>query len=539
MKTLRFIFSLVFVVCAPTYGVAQCDLEELQKILDPTGDCGDNFGIDVSIDGDVAIVASRTDENLGSAFIYRFDGTSWVEEQKLTPRMNELSVRSVAIEDDVAVVGRVTTYIFRFNGVSWEEEAALLGGVGAKSLSLDHGVLIVGHGGGTGGGASIFSYNGTGWVLEDMITASNQSFGDAFGTAVSIDGKNRVAIVGAPLNDANCFPGQNCNYGSSYVFRYDGASWVEEQRLTASNASRDNFFGTAVSILGDSAAVGARDGAYVYRFNGSRWRDQQILTAEDNTDIGQSVALGERDVLAVGGQFHNGSIHLFGLEESRWIETQVFSPGDVTDANGFGFSIDISNDVLLVGSPNTNEASPGNNFCASGSAYFYRRNFDCSQGTVNTGSGPATDVLFVNGSPGNNQATVYVSLGEAVTFALDAAPQGPTPGDYILYAWNGFPVQCGDLMAMGELIGCLVNPMPLMRNQTPQPFRCLRSSSISGIACRGVVEKAGPETVPWALSLNLGFQQPAVFTLQGIIQDLGAGNPTGYSVTNAATVVAE
>ena len=45
--------------------------------------------------------------------------------------------------------------------------------------------------------------------------------------------------------------------GSAYVFRYDGAAWVEEAKLTASDAATGDQFGFVVSISGGTILVGA------------------------------------------------------------------------------------------------------------------------------------------------------------------------------------------------------------------------------------------------------------------------------------------
>ncbi len=536
MNKIQVLLFVAILLWVPGVGVAQCAFEELQQVVDPTGAQADWFGNSVSIDGDVAIVGANED-GVGSAFIYRFNGTSWVEEQKLLPQPGQFFGEAVAIEGDVAIVGRNTPYVFRYNGTSWEEEATLLV-ESPRSVSLDNGVVIVGAPLSGGGFASIFHHDGVQWVLEQTIMASDASGDDRFGTSVCMDGENRIAIVGAPNDDDPC-----CDTGSSYIFRYDGASWVEEQKITASDVMREDGFGSAVSVLGNLAAVGNEfEDAYVFRFDGAVWAEEQILVVE-NARLGRSLVFGEGGLLAVGaagriGSFFNGSVHIFRFDGTRWITIQSFWPQSVTIDNDFGVSVDISNSILLVGARLSDEACPMSNVCDSGSAYFLQQIFDGSHGTVNTGMGIATDVLFINGSPGDDQAMVNVSLGDPVTLTLDAPPEGPSPGNYVLYVWTGFPVQCVDLVA-GDSIGLLVNPTPFSRTKNPQPFRCLRSPLIPSAVCRGVVEKAGPATVPWSLTLSRGFDRPEIYTLQGVIQDLGAGNATGYSVTNAVTVIAE
>ena len=56
------------------------------KLLASDGAAGDEFGDSVSISGDVALVgAPRNDDkgtNSGSAYVFRWNGSSWVEESR-------------------------------------------------------------------------------------------------------------------------------------------------------------------------------------------------------------------------------------------------------------------------------------------------------------------------------------------------------------------------------------------------------------------------------------------------------------------------
>lgn len=44
--------------------------------------------------------------------------------------------------------------------------------------------------------------------------------------------------------------------GSAYIFRRDDSSWVEEQKILASDGAPSDLFGWSVSISGDYAIVG-------------------------------------------------------------------------------------------------------------------------------------------------------------------------------------------------------------------------------------------------------------------------------------------
>ena len=79
------------------------------------------------------------------------------------------------------------------------------------------------------------------WPLhaeQQKLTAFDASAGDYFGYSVAISGD--YAIVGAAGNE----PGDP---GSAYVFRHNGITWVQQQKLTASDASAGDRFGNSTN----------------------------------------------------------------------------------------------------------------------------------------------------------------------------------------------------------------------------------------------------------------------------------------------------
>ncbi|MCH7602008.1 MAG: hypothetical protein IIB54_04515, partial [Planctomycetes bacterium] len=269
-------------------------------------DLGDQFGLSVAVTGssgsEVAIVGARSDDtpggtSAGSAYIYRFNGTNWVEEAHLFAfdgAANDQYGQSVSIGGapgaEVAIVGAWvdntvagidagSVYIYRFNGTIWLFEEQLVASDGAAndffgtsvSISGTSGneVAIVGAvlddtaGGNNAGSAYIYRFNGTSWVEETHIFASdgqgNVISGDQFGDTVSINsnGGSEIAIVGAFLDNTSA----GTDAGSAYVFRFNGTNWVEEGHLFASDAFEADRFGDAVSITGapgnEVAIIGA------------------------------------------------------------------------------------------------------------------------------------------------------------------------------------------------------------------------------------------------------------------------------------------
>ena len=83
------LFSLVlltgFLLHTATPVFAQCELE---KLIGSDISDGEWFGFSAALDGDVAVIGARNERqsgyNAGAAYVFRFDGNSWMEEAELT-----------------------------------------------------------------------------------------------------------------------------------------------------------------------------------------------------------------------------------------------------------------------------------------------------------------------------------------------------------------------------------------------------------------------------------------------------------------------
>jgi hypothetical protein len=265
-------FLFVFILASTTFATTET------KLLASDSAESDWFGHAVSISGDVALVGAELDGDKGTysgaAYVFRWNGSAWAEEDKLLASDGlryDFFGFSVSISGDVALVGAYgdddsgtdagAAYVFRWNGESWEEEDKLLASDGAAGDQFGHAVSISGNvalvgaswdddRGADSGAAYVFRWNGSSWEEEDKLLASDGAAGDQFGHAVSISGN--VALVGAYLDDDS-----GTDAGAAYVFRWNGSSWLEEQKLLASDGDANDRFGSSVSISGDVALVGA------------------------------------------------------------------------------------------------------------------------------------------------------------------------------------------------------------------------------------------------------------------------------------------
>jgi hypothetical protein len=377
------------------------------KILGFESDESDRFGGSVSLSGGVALVGAPGDEvggvDSGWAYVYRHDGNGWNHEQKLTAsdaQAGDAFGIAVSVFGNVAFIGArrddVTgiysgsAYVFEFDGSTWNELERIspvdsaAGARFGESIAVEGSLAIIGapysvNGGITTGSAYIFRYNGSSWVEETELLASDGANADRFGTSVSISGD--LALVGARFSDF----GGNSGSGSAYVFRYNGSAWVEEAKLVPADPYPTVYFGSAVSISGDRALVGAPLGhgsvvssgvAYVFKFNEVDWVQEQKLEASDPLFIdnyGVSVALnGARAIVGANNQGCCGSTYDIGaaydirLHNGTWFEVAKFIPSDTTSHIQLGGSVAVSGKAVLVGAERDDQ-----NGLLAGSAYVY------------------------------------------------------------------------------------------------------------------------------------------------------------------------
>ncbi len=237
--------------------------------------------------------------NAGSVYVFKRTGASWIEEARLKASDgtdNDYFGRSVSIDEDYAIIGAYydnniagSAYVFKLTGENWMEEDKLTASDGEASdyFGITHSIegdyAVIGayrddnSNGVDAGSVYVFKRTGTSWMEQGKLIASDGEAGDRFGIEVSMDGG--YAIIGAYYDDTNT--------GSAYMFKRTGEDWTEEDKLTASDGGIDNFFGRSVSIDGDYTIIGAwgdnsfAGSMYVFKRTGTSWVEQDKLIASD------------------------------------------------------------------------------------------------------------------------------------------------------------------------------------------------------------------------------------------------------------------
>ena len=302
----------------------------ISQVLASRGDVALSFGSTVAVENDYMIVGAegQRDTEPGAAYIYLREGEEWTQQSLLTALDGNAGDRfgsAVAISETHAIVG------------AWNSN-------------------------GEQGAAYIFVKNGSAWIQQAKLVASDGGAGDQFGRTVSIDGE--FAVVGAWQNNNE----RGASAGAVYVYRFNGAAWIQSAKLLAPDGQLGDRFGSAVAVQGDRIVAGAANGgffgegrAYVFSLEDPIWVTESVLIPEGaglSDGFGSTVTI-EENLVVVGSPLYDrstaideGLAYVFERDNSGlWILRTKLDSGDGASGFKFGTSVDIQGNEVIVGAP--------------------------------------------------------------------------------------------------------------------------------------------------------------------------------------------
>lgn len=401
-------------------------------------DAFDEFGRTLVIEDNVLVVGAPFEDSngvgvdgdqisdgldaAGAVYIFRRVGNTWQQEAYIKPRDPKalaLFGWHVALDDEVLVVGapgvfsvfpgdpinddspnQGAAYVFRYDGSTWVEETVLQASNGEPSDQFGFQVSVnddyvavsaVGEASGVGGDAPdpldntkpmsgavyVFEYQeGTTWQETAYLKAGApdgpltppvfpdcfeffECEGDRFGTRVALD--DETLVVGAYLEDsaANQVDGDAVNNaarnaGGAWVFRRDGeGNWAQEAYLKPSNAEADDLFAQYLGIAGDLIAVAA---------NGESSGARGVGGDPDNDDSPSA-----------------GAVYLFRRQGTTWQQIEYIKAANAESPDNFGVDTVLTDSMLVVGAVWESGGRPGldadpedNNAPKSGAFYVFQ-----------------------------------------------------------------------------------------------------------------------------------------------------------------------
>ncbi|MBX3698199.1 MAG: FG-GAP repeat protein [Dokdonella sp.] len=284
---------------------------------------GDLFGAALSLSADTLAIGAPG-QGAGAVYVYVHDGSGWLLQQKLgaTPTLpDERFGAAVAAQVDRLVVG---------------------------APAADNGA----------GALYVFERSNGTWAQTDRLQADDASPGDALGSGVALSGS--TLLGGAP----QWAPAVAGSYGRGavYVFENIAADWTQQARLQPLTAANGDLFGSAVSLSGDRALVGApladagAGGAFVFTRSAQLWTQQAHLAAPGGLAgdrFGWSVSL-DGDQLLVGAPFALagcGGVTRFVFNGASWLAAAGPGLAQTTPGGLVGWSVGAQTQRWLVGVP--------------------------------------------------------------------------------------------------------------------------------------------------------------------------------------------
>ncbi|MFT5052286.1 MAG: RHS repeat-associated protein [Chlamydiales bacterium] len=316
---------------------------EVQKLVASDGGSGDAFGSQIAMSGNLLVVSAPQDNaDAGSAYVFRNEGGFWSQAQKLVAMDGAAGDRfgtSIDVRGNEIVVGAYNhqslgaAYVFRDEGGTFSQVTKLQSDVSLFGYS----VAIAGDTIAVGGieGVALYRAEGAFWSLENLLVNPDGP-GSIFGIAVALSAGQLA--VGAWLDDQMA-----SNAGAVHMYDGSGGSWAHVAKLTAFDASINEYFGGQLVIddgrllvgVPASSSAGVNTGAaYMFLQSAGNWAFEEKLlcpTVTSGDGLGGSVTLNETAAFA-GAYGRNTSSGSVFVEELPTYIPLGFEPGGEAQA---------------------------------------------------------------------------------------------------------------------------------------------------------------------------------------------------------------
>lgn len=474
----------------------------------------DAFGGAMATDGELMVVAAKGEDSnqltvtngttaseddsstdAGAAYLYRKSTTGWVQEAYLkAPEATTSFGSNVAVSGTVVAISGVASsnsqdkvYVFEQTSSTWAHTATLVAqndttgtGCFGAGLAVSGTTIAVGHAcddsnqstittnasnddsAVSSGAVYVFTKASNVWSQQAYIKSKANQVGAAFGSSVALDGD--TLVVGIPqlgITDAGTFTtdeaianaitgitdGVDSDIGGIEIFQRTGTVWAFEALVSTQITQPSSYdpasglLGTSVAIDGDTIVAG---GTYDYlNYNA-------VLNASTLNGKGGHV-------LAYIG---SGAAMVVQKTNNEWQMQAYLKATNIGQSDGFGASVAISGDTIVVGAPwedssvNVTKNGDGvaandNNASAAGAAYLFTREnstwtqkayFKGPTNAANQNFGSSVAIIdsktIAVSSPNENgngktveqSKTISVSGSVSKSGAVSVFALGPNPG---------------------------------------------------------------------------------------------------------------
>jgi hypothetical protein len=368
---------------------------------DPGATSPDDFGYAVARSGSglgsIVVVGASDANGTGAVYIYLKGSSGWPTTPTATLTdpagiSDDLFGYSVAASGNTIVVGADGTnsfagaaYIYVKGPSGWPtvptatlaDPTATTGDFFGYSVAVSESTAVIG----TFGGNSTYNRRGAGYVY---VKGSSGWPTTPTATLAALDGTAHHGFGSSVAVSANTVVvGANGDYGSpgkAFIYVRGSSGWptTPTVTLTAPAGTTSDNFGNSVAVSGNTVVVGAyginsyAGAAYIYVSSSSGWPTKPTATLADrpvtpDEGFGYSVAVSGNTVV-VGAPVtnsHTGAAFIYVRSTSVWPTNPTATLADppATTNDNFGNSVAASEDTAVVGAYGTNSSE--------GAAYIY------------------------------------------------------------------------------------------------------------------------------------------------------------------------
>lgn len=321
-------------------------IEQTAYVKAPSIQQGDLFGADVGVSGNLMVVgapgedsaadgvdgdpADDSAEDSGAAFVFEHNGTAWIEQAYIKASNSDGTRGTFSPHDEFGTAVAISGHTIVVGAQAEASKSTGVDGDQQDNSAPNAGAVYV------------FKRENDLWFQQAYLKASNTESGDRFGHSVDIFGDTIVVGAWCESSNATGINGDqqdnsaDCS-GAVYVFTREQGAWSQQAYLKASNAEKEDYFGGAVAISGETLIVGAD-------------REDSIATGV-NGDQGNST-VGPRE----GAWADSGAAYIFVRENGVWSQQAYLKASNTEQGfnhthDGFGRSVDVSGATVVIGAP--------------------------------------------------------------------------------------------------------------------------------------------------------------------------------------------
>ncbi|KAA0129275.1 T9SS type A sorting domain-containing protein [Chryseobacterium sp. SN22] len=396
MKKFYIISSLFFII-----NLSAQNFTQTSKLTPVIRQGGDSFGFDLLLKNNFLYSSlhgnyyDSNDQNslfkAGSFYVFEWQNNSWVKKTKLVASDRSSSDefgKAFALGDDNKLfigaaekrsgtsfaVGAVYFFSKNNNG-DWIQVQKLMPAVAAAythfgyRLGADSNTLAVGT---EGKGFTIYEYNSSSQMFD-----FKQNFPSIYNSNPYVY-NNRIFI-----GSSNQVVNGTSDTGQVTIYKKNISSntWELNQTIN-SPVTGSNQFGFTTHANGDYLFITAANSinrfVAVYKLEQATGQYNYVQTINNGaTYFGSRISI-DNNLLAINAPgatneiTNGGAVFLYRLENNIWVQKQKIFNNDSHPYDGFGYGLSVNNNNVVVGAPDHDFDSAGNNISTSaGAVYFF------------------------------------------------------------------------------------------------------------------------------------------------------------------------